>query len=80
MIKLPNGLVKNKELIENFLDNRSFRIPVEDLDIARNALGLLINSVKEECAKECNPYIESNNAFIKGTAKGIANAIKDSKE
>ncbi len=54
--------MNKKELIENFLDNRSFRIPVEDLDIARNALGLLIDSIKtverEKCVKKIETQIE----------------------
>ena len=40
-----------KELIEDFLDNRTFQIKVEQLDVARNELGLLINSIIQQ-AKE----------------------------
>ncbi len=43
--EMNDAKMKKKELIEDFLDNRSFRIPVEDLDVARNHLGLLIDSV-----------------------------------
>lgn len=60
--KEENRKALNKELfalkIDDLFDNRSFRIPVEDLDIARHEIGLrldqLINSdnwIEEELKK-----------------------------
>ena len=52
-----------KKLIENLLDNRSFQIPAEDLDIARHEIGLMLDTLitsaveeeRERIMKSINP-------------------------
>lgn len=70
--------MNKQKLIENFLDYRSFRIPVEDLDIARNHLNLFANDIIDACAKKVDYKIKQvTKRYKKGETPNVNPILRE---